>query len=116
MTELKALDPRTWSAAEVRLQDFFAAYRGKAVKAKTQQPLPPGSLLKLKDFPPQDDFSEVFPRYHQDFCERCPMPLAVRPTDGPLNFVAAMPQSRKPPDVGPKTYVALGRREERGEG
>ena len=43
------------------------------------------------------------------------MPLAVRPTDGPLNFVAAMPQSRKPPDVGPKTYVALGRREERGE-
>ena len=51
-----ALDPRTWSAAEVRLQDFFAAYRGKDVKAvdaKTQQPLPPGSLLKLKDFPPQ---------------------------------------------------------------
>lgn len=46
-----------------------------------------------------------------------PMPEYTDPKVGPLNLAKDLPQRCVPPDMGPKTYIALGRmKEHRGEG
>jgi len=75
-----------------------------------------GPMLKLKDFPPEREFREHFPRYFQDFCEFLPCPLHARPLDGALNMHPFLPRRMNPPDAGPKTYIAMGRHREGGEG
>lgn len=64
---------------------------------------------------PQKSFKDAFPRYFQDFCEAVPMPLHTRPLDGPLNMHNKMALERNPTDIGPKTYIAMGRQEELGQ-
>ena len=67
--------------------------------------LPP--LLKLKDWPPSTDFSEILPRHFADLMAALPQPLYTR-RDGSLNLASRLPHYMLPPDLGPKMYVAYG--------
>ncbi|XP_052773895.1 probable JmjC domain-containing histone demethylation protein 2C isoform X3 [Mya arenaria] len=64
-------------------------------------------LLKLKDWPPGDDFSDVLPQQFADLMQALPLPEYTR-RDGKLNLVARLPDFLVKPDLGPKMYIAYG--------
>ncbi|XP_074599516.1 lysine demethylase 3 isoform X2 [Brevipalpus obovatus] len=64
-------------------------------------------ILKLKDWPTSDDFSEVLPKHYNDLMEALPMQEYTR-RDGALNLAARLPDCFVRPDLGPKMYNAYG--------
>ncbi|KAG9027471.1 hypothetical protein FRB95_007741 [Tulasnella sp. JGI-2019a] len=64
--------------------------------------------LKLKDWPPTDEFSRAFPELFQDFAQAVPVPDFTR-RDGILNIASHFPTNEKAvvPDIGPKMYNAF---------
>uniref|UniRef100_T1J0U0 [histone H3]-dimethyl-L-lysine(9) demethylase n=1 Tax=Strigamia maritima TaxID=126957 RepID=T1J0U0_STRMM len=64
-------------------------------------------LLKLKDWPPGDDFSEILPTRFQDLMKALPLPDYTH-REGKLNLTARLPNYFVPPDLGPKLYIAYG--------
>lgn len=64
-------------------------------------------LLKLKDWPPGDDFAEILPTRYKDLMIGLPMPEYTLRT-GNLNIASCLPTSFVPPDLGPKMYNAYG--------
>jgi lysine-specific demethylase 3 len=73
-------------------------------------------LLKLRDWPGDDDFKARAPRHAEAFFSSLPFQEYTNAEDGPLNLSVALPKEWVPPDLGPKTYVAMGRLSERGLG
>lgn len=64
-------------------------------------------LLKLKDWPPSDDFSEILPEHFSNLMEALPMPEYTH-RDGRLNLAGRLPDCFVRPDLGPKLYNAYG--------
>ncbi|XP_054081690.1 lysine-specific demethylase 3A isoform X5 [Zeugodacus cucurbitae] len=64
-------------------------------------------LLKLKDWPPGDDFAEILPTRFADLMTGLPMPEYTLRT-GNLNIASCLPKMFVPPDLGPKMYNAYG--------
>lgn len=64
-------------------------------------------LLKLKDWPPGDDFAEILPTRYKDLMRGLPMPEYTLRT-GNLNIASCLPTMFVPPDLGPKMYNAYG--------
>lgn len=74
-------------------------------------------MLKVKDWPPDEHFKDRLKRHNQDFMEMLPIKEYSNPFWGCLNMHRTLPAKCLPPDIGPKTYVALGRQPEHpGEG
>lgn len=73
-------------------------------------------MLKLKDWPPGNWFSERLPRHFAEFIMALPFPEYTDPRYGPLNLATILPTDVTKPDLGPKTYIAYGFREELGRG
>ncbi|KAL5273620.1 KDM3B family protein [Megaselia abdita] len=64
-------------------------------------------LLKLKDWPPGDDFAEMLPERYADLMKSLPMGEYTFRT-GQLNLASRLPKFFVPPDLGPKMYNAYG--------
>lgn len=64
-------------------------------------------ILKLKDWPPTDDFSEFLPKRFKDLMEKLPLGDYTR-RDGVLNMASFLPECFVKPDLGPKMYIAYG--------
>ncbi|XP_055907043.1 lysine-specific demethylase 3A isoform X1 [Eupeodes corollae] len=64
-------------------------------------------LLKLKDWPPGDDFAEILPTRFRDLMSALPLPEYTLRTGG-LNIASRLPSIFVPPDLGPKMYNAYG--------
>lgn len=64
-------------------------------------------LLKLKDWPPGDDFSELLPTRFQDLMNALPLPEYTQ-RNGKLNLASRLPDFLVRPDLGPKMYNAYG--------
>ena len=64
-------------------------------------------LLKLKDWPPSDDFSDLLPQHFNDLMQALPLPEYTR-REGMLNVVSRLPDFLVKPDLGPKMYIAYG--------
>jgi [histone H3]-dimethyl-L-lysine9 demethylase len=73
-------------------------------------------MLKLKDWPPYDEFENVLPRHCDEFIRCLPFQEYCDPRAGILNLAAKLPPNVIRPDLGPKTYIAYGTREELGRG
>ena len=64
-------------------------------------------LLKLKDWPPEEDFSHYFPKRFEDFMRCIPLPDYTR-REGRFNLASYIPDFFVRPDLGPKMYIAYG--------
>ncbi|GFT80129.1 lysine-specific demethylase 3A [Nephila pilipes] len=64
-------------------------------------------LLKLKDWPPGEDFSEKLPTRFEDLMRGLPLPEYTH-RDGILNLAGRLPLFFVRPDLGPKMYNAYG--------
>ncbi|KAL7275612.1 hypothetical protein RUND412_001423 [Rhizina undulata] len=65
----------------------------------------PEGSLKLKDWPPSEDFADIFPDLFQDFENALPYPEYTT-RKGTLNLASYFPADWLRPDLGPKMYNA----------
>ncbi|KAI0735948.1 hypothetical protein C8Q76DRAFT_611649, partial [Earliella scabrosa] len=98
-TPCEVEDCETGDVSVRTIADFYTLFR------QTSGPSP-GSF-KLKDWPPQDRFCEMFPQLQEEFERVVPMPAYTTPI-GTMNIAAHFPENSVVPDLGPKLYIALG--------
>lgn len=96
---------------EINIHQFFKGYlEGRVHKNGWPE------MLKLKDWPPSSLFEERLPRHGAEFISSLPFHEYTHPQFGLLNLATKIPDGRVKPDLGPKTYIAYGFREELGRG
>ncbi|XP_029645559.1 probable JmjC domain-containing histone demethylation protein 2C isoform X3 [Octopus sinensis] len=78
-------------------------YIRKRLRDKNNDPM----LLKLKDWPPSDDFSDILPQRFLDLMQALPLPDYTNRV-GILNLASRLPDFLVKPDLGPKMYNAYG--------
>ena len=64
-------------------------------------------ILKLKDWPPTEDFAEMLPNWFSNLLQALPLQEYTDRT-GELNLVSRLPGFFVRPDLGPKMYNAYG--------
>lgn len=110
-TSVKALDCLDWCEVEINIRQFFTGYQeGRAHEGGWPE------MLKLKDWPPSNFFEERLPRHGAEFITALPFHEYTHPKHGVLNLASKLPDYVMKPDLGPKTYIAYGMREELGRG
>ncbi|CAB1325222.1 unnamed protein product [Coregonus sp. 'balchen'] len=65
------------------------------------------SDVKLKDWPPGEDFRDMMPTRFDDLMDNLPLPEYTK-RDGRLNLASRLPNFFVRPDLGPKMYNAYG--------
>ena len=64
-------------------------------------------IMKLKDWPPAEDFSELMPSRYKDLMQGLPLPEYTY-RNGVYNLASRLPDFFVKPDLGPKLYNAYG--------
>ena len=64
-------------------------------------------IVKLKDWPPAEDFSELMPTRFKDLMQALPLPEYTQ-RSGSFNLASRLPEFFVKPDLGPKMYNAYG--------
>ncbi|KAM9850042.1 lysine-specific demethylase 3B isoform 2-T2 [Aulostomus maculatus] len=91
--------------SDVKVRDFWDGFQviSKRLQDAEGQPM----VLKLKDWPPGEDFRDMMPTRFDDLMENLPLPEYTK-RDGRLNLAARLPNFFVRPDLGPKMYNAYG--------
>lgn len=76
-------------------------YVNKRLRDERNKPM----ILKMKDWPENETFSQMLPLHYDDFVGSLPLGDYTK-FDGQLNLVTRLPSSFIPPDLGPKMYSA----------
>ena len=92
--------PKLWSPIESLHKNNFVAER---LKDDRNKPM----ILKLKDWPPTEDFSEMLPTRFDNLMECLPLPEYTK-RSGVFNLASRLPDFFVRPDLGPKLYNAYG--------
>uniref|UniRef100_A0A8C9Y0N1 Lysine-specific demethylase n=1 Tax=Sander lucioperca TaxID=283035 RepID=A0A8C9Y0N1_SANLU len=91
--------------SDVKVRDFWDGFEiiSKRLQDNEGQPM----VLKLKDWPPGEDFRDMMPTRFDDLMDNLPLPEYTK-RDGRLNLAARLPNFFVRPDLGPKMYNAYG--------
>lgn len=91
--------------SDVKVRDFWDGFEiiAKRLKSEEGQPM----VLKLKDWPPGEDFRDMMPTRFDDLMNNLPLPEYTK-RDGRLNLASRLPNYFVRPDLGPKMYNAYG--------
>ncbi|KAF4105217.1 hypothetical protein G5714_014548 [Onychostoma macrolepis] len=91
--------------SDVKVREFWDGFQviSKRLQGGDGQPM----VLKLKDWPPGEDFRDMMPTRFDDLMENLPLPEYTK-RDGRLNLASRLPNFFVRPDLGPKMYNAYG--------
>ncbi|XP_015112860.1 probable JmjC domain-containing histone demethylation protein 2C isoform X3 [Diachasma alloeum] len=87
------------------MKKFWEGFENFSKRLKDDKGNP--MLLKLKDWPPGDDFAELLPSRFADLMKVLPLSEYTH-RDGRLNLASRLPCCFIRPDLGPKMYNAYG--------
>jgi lysine-specific demethylase 3 len=90
---------------KVPLKWFWDGFESLTSRMLDKQGMP--MLLKLKDWPPEDDFAQYFPRRFENLMQWLPMGDYTK-REGRYNLASYIPEFCVRPDLGPKMYIAYG--------
>ncbi|XP_074760414.1 lysine-specific demethylase 3A isoform X2 [Athene noctua] len=85
--------------------DFWDGFEDISSRLRTEEGDP--MVLKLKDWPPGEDFRDMMPSRFDDLMKNIPLPEYTR-RGGKLNLASRLPNYFVRPDLGPKMYNAYG--------
>nr|XP_019958141.1 PREDICTED: lysine-specific demethylase 3B isoform X2 [Paralichthys olivaceus] len=91
--------------SDVKVRDFWDGFQ--VIKKRLQDNEGQPMVLKLKDWPPGEDFRDMMPTRFDDLMDNLPLPEYTK-RDGRLNLAARLPNFFVRPDLGPKMYNAYG--------
>ncbi|KAK7922840.1 hypothetical protein WMY93_009742 [Mugilogobius chulae] len=91
--------------SDVKVRDFWDGFQVLNKRLQDNEGCP--MVLKLKDWPPGEDFRDMMPTRFDDLMENLPLPEYTK-RDGRLNLAARLPNFFVRPDLGPKMYNAYG--------
>uniref|UniRef100_A0A3Q0SMD2 Lysine-specific demethylase n=1 Tax=Amphilophus citrinellus TaxID=61819 RepID=A0A3Q0SMD2_AMPCI len=91
--------------SDVKVRDFWDGFEVISKRLQDADGLP--MVLKLKDWPPGEDFRDMMPTRFDDLMENLPLPEYTK-RDGRLNLASRLPNFFVRPDLGPKMYNAYG--------
>ncbi|KAJ8348396.1 hypothetical protein SKAU_G00269850 [Synaphobranchus kaupii] len=91
--------------SDIKVRDFWDGFEviSKRLQDADGQPM----ALKLKDWPPGEDFRDMMPTRFDDLMDNLPLPEYTT-RDGRLNLASRLPNFFVRPDLGPKMYNAYG--------
>merc|ERR1712123_56870 len=90
---------------QVPLKWFWEGFESLNSRMLDKQGMP--MLLKLKDWPPEDDFAQYFPNRFADLMKWLPLGDYTK-REGRYNLASYIPDFFVRPDLGPKMYIAYG--------
>ena len=90
---------------QVPLKWFWEGFESLNSRMLDKQGMP--MLLKLKDWPPEDDFAQYFPNRFADLMKWLPLGDYTK-REGRYNLASYIPEFFVRPDLGPKMYIAYG--------
>ncbi|KAK2429821.1 lysine-specific demethylase JMJ25 [Trifolium repens] len=111
-SEIKAIDCLSGCEVDINTCKFLEGYKEGRKHIINLWP----EMLKIKDWPPSDTFENVLPRHYDEFIRCLPFQEYCDPQAGILNLATKLPPRVIKPDLGPKTYIAYGIKEELGRG
>ncbi|KAM6952589.1 lysine-specific demethylase 3B isoform 1-T1 [Lycodopsis pacificus] len=91
--------------SDVKVRDFWDGF--EIISKRLQDSEGKHMVLKLKDWPPGEDFRDMMPTRFDDLMDNLPLPEYTK-RDGRLNLAARLPNFFVRPDLGPKMYNAYG--------
>ncbi|XP_033829400.1 lysine-specific demethylase 3B isoform X2 [Periophthalmus magnuspinnatus] len=91
--------------SDVKVRDFWDGFQVLSKRLQDNEGNP--MVLKLKDWPPGEDFRDMMPTRFDDLMDNLPLPEYTK-RDGRLNLAARLPNFFVRPDLGPKMYNAYG--------
>ena len=90
---------------QVPMKWFWDGFENLKDRLLDNQGMP--MLLKLKDWPTEDDFAQYFPKRFADLMSHLPL-SDYTSRQGRYNLASFMPDFFLQPDLGPKMYIAYG--------
>ncbi|XP_008418316.1 lysine-specific demethylase 3B isoform X2 [Poecilia reticulata] len=95
--------------SDVKVRDFWDGFEtiSSEFKKRLQDNDGRPMVLKLKDWPPGEDFRDMMPTRFDDLMDNLPLPEYTK-RDGRLNLASRLPNFFVRPDLGPKMYNAYG--------
>uniref|UniRef100_A0A3Q4GZU1 Lysine-specific demethylase n=1 Tax=Neolamprologus brichardi TaxID=32507 RepID=A0A3Q4GZU1_NEOBR len=91
--------------SDVKVREFWDGFEVISKRLQDADGLP--MVLKLKDWPPGEDFRDMMPTRFDDLMDNLPLPEYTK-RDGRLNLASRLPNFFVRPDLGPKMYNAYG--------
>ncbi|XP_051890356.1 lysine-specific demethylase 3A-like [Pristis pectinata] len=91
--------------AGAKIRDFWDGFEDLSRRLSTKEREP--MALKLKDWPPGEDFRDMMLSRFEDLMNNLPLPEYTK-RDGKLNLASRLPDFFVRPDLGPKMYNAYG--------
>ncbi|XP_078267111.1 lysine-specific demethylase 3A-like isoform X2 [Rhinoraja longicauda] len=91
--------------AGAKIRDFWDGFEDLSRRLETKEKEP--MALKLKDWPPGEDFRDMMLSRFEDLMNNLPLPEYTK-RDGKLNLASRLPDFFVRPDLGPKMYNAYG--------
>lgn len=88
-----------------QMRHFWQGFESVKARLKDSEGKP--MILKLKDWPPMEDFSEMLPTRFKDLLQGLPLP-EYTDRSGVFNLASRLPEFFVRPDLGPKMYNAYG--------
>lgn len=88
-----------------QMRHFWQGFESVKARLKDSEGKP--MILKLKDWPPMEDFSEMLPSRFKDLLQGLPLP-EYTDRSGVFNLASRLPEFFVRPDLGPKMYNAYG--------
>ncbi|KAI8138600.1 hypothetical protein BJV82DRAFT_565069, partial [Fennellomyces sp. T-0311] len=101
----EVIDCKTRAVNESSVKTFFEAYIDPSLRPGYADGAP--AVLKIKDWPPKENFELRFPDLYHDFMEMLPIKEYCT-VDGYFNLSNRLPVEYLPPDLGPKMFIAYG--------
>jgi lysine-specific demethylase 3 len=87
----------------VKMRNFWLGFENSDSRLHDHKNRP--MILKLKDWPPAEDFKTLLPTRYDDLMNNLPISDYTR-RDGCFNLVSNLPDYFLKPDLGPKLYIA----------
>ncbi|KAJ4765517.1 Transcription factor jumonji (jmjC) domain-containing protein [Rhynchospora pubera] len=111
MAQVRAIDCLSCCQVDIEPDAFFEGYE-YGILHPNLWPV----MMKLKDWPTYHRFEDILPLHCSKYICALPFQAYTNPKYGMLNLASCLPSDVPKPDLGPKSYIAYGFREELGRG